>query len=234
MTYADETKLYHESEWAAQRWDWFNEGQIVEPKSFCQFWRTVLLYATVAYFFRPVERLLVSIPTFPRVPTPSVLGRVIPAMSRGGWFMLRTGGRFLRLAVYPLIRFTTLPFRLLARTAGSPTLVAAVKAGRKLDAFGQQHRKGFQIFAVGILVLYGSIMATFLILVTFFQSWFWTLIGIGSLVGVGFAVYGFIRSGATGLILDGLDLLSEAAIAAKHGVCPPVRILRSAFKRDSS
>lgn len=40
---------YHASTWAVRRWDWFNGGKQVQPQSFCQFWRTVILYATVKW-----------------------------------------------------------------------------------------------------------------------------------------------------------------------------------------
>lgn len=42
-----DTHYYYVDDWAVRRWDKFNAA-LVTPKSFCQFWRTVLLWATLA------------------------------------------------------------------------------------------------------------------------------------------------------------------------------------------
>ncbi|KKK92392.1 hypothetical protein LCGC14_2703370, partial [marine sediment metagenome] len=52
------------------------------------------------------------------------------------------------------------------------------------------------------------------------------LVGIGGVVGGLFTLYGFFKSGAAGLVLQVLGLIWGAAVAAKHGVCPPARIVR--------
>ena len=41
-------KLYTTMDWMVRRWDRINGGRKVAPKSFCQFWRAVLLWATLA------------------------------------------------------------------------------------------------------------------------------------------------------------------------------------------
>ena len=61
-----------------------------------------------------------------------------------------------------------------------------------------------------------------LVFASFSENWFWTSIVAGALtaaVAIGFACYGFYKSGV-------LRLLWEAVVAAKHGICPPVRIVR--------
>ncbi len=45
-------RVYAESDWAVRRWDRFND-KLVKPLSFCHFWRTVLLYATVQQLLAP-------------------------------------------------------------------------------------------------------------------------------------------------------------------------------------
>lgn len=45
-------RVYAESDWAVRRWDRFND-RLVKPLSFCQFWRTVLLYATIQQLLAP-------------------------------------------------------------------------------------------------------------------------------------------------------------------------------------
>ncbi len=220
MEYADEARVYHESDWAARRWDWFNEGRLVAPKSFCQLWRTVLLYATVAYFVRPFERLLVSLPS---IPIPAALGK-------GGWFALRAGGRgswFLLRAAVRCVWLLTLPLRIIGRPRVSPTLAAAERAGNRIRTFGDKHEYGLTLaWRVFLIVEVGAIV-TFIAIALLLESWFWTLVGVGGIVVTGFAAYGLLKSGAFGLMLDVLGLLSNAALAAKHGVCPPVRIIRA-------
>ncbi|KKM97451.1 hypothetical protein LCGC14_1167750 [marine sediment metagenome] len=41
-----EIRYYEDHNWMVRRWDKFNGGKQVGPKSFCQFWRTVLLWAS--------------------------------------------------------------------------------------------------------------------------------------------------------------------------------------------
>ena len=226
---SDGTKLYHELDWAAKRWDWFNEGRTVEPRSFCQFWRTVLFYATAKWCLGPLLWLLAALPTFPTIPFPSVLmpfvraagtggWAAIQAAGRGGWALLRASGRMVWLLLAPL--------RLLFKPALSPVLASAVNAGNRISDFGQQHKRGLRIISLGFAVTYLIFVALFIVLVLLLASWFWTLIGTGSLLLAGFSIYGFLKSGAPGLILDALVLLSDAASAAKHGICPPIRIIR--------
>ena len=227
--YEDGTKLYHEMDWAAQRWDWFNEGRIVEPRSFCQFWRTVLLYATVALLLRPLERFLVSLPSLPNIPFPSALGPFIQAAGKGGWFVLQAGkgvAWFLWRIAGRVSWLLTYPLRLAARPTLSPVLATAVSAGRRIDTYGKQHRKGLDIFVRVLVAIYIATLVTVIATWLLLTSWAWTLIGVGAITVTGFAAYGFFKSGAPGLILDVLVLVSDAASAAKHGVCPPVRIIR--------
>lgn len=155
----DETKLYHEADWAAKRWDWFNQGRIVEPKSFCQFWRTVVLYATVK------------------------------------WLLV--------LATFPM----------------RPMFHRAVAVGEGLDAFEKRHKKGMARFGVGVVAFYVTACAL-IIFAALVSSWFWGLVSLGGAVVVAFAAYGYIKTGVLGL-------LWQAAVAAHHGICPPVKITRS-------
>lgn len=64
-----EIHVYEADDWAVKRWDWFNGGRRVTPKSFCQFWRCVFLWATMKqilgwlpflfWMFPPTEERLV-------------------------------------------------------------------------------------------------------------------------------------------------------------------------------
>jgi hypothetical protein len=217
----DETKLYHELDWAARRWDWFNKGRIVEPRSFCQFWRTALLYATLKQLFGPLTRPLSAIGSFLDVPMPipKPVRRFMPVVAKAGWFMLRTGGRIAWLLTYPL--------RSIVRQTASPVLTRAVRTGKRIDTFEKRHRKGVRIALVCFLAFYVAALASYFAVLLFLATGLWMFVGLGALVLGSFALYGFFKSGAPGVILDGLVLLSDAALAAKHGVCPPVRIIRA-------
>lgn len=158
----DDTRLYHESDWATRRWDWFNRGKLVEPKSFCQFWRTVLLYVTIKQLLTP------------------------------------------------------------ARLVGRPAVRGVIAVGESMDTFEQRHRTGLKVFALGLLAIYFGGVAILILALAFTASSFWTSVAIGSVVGTGFfgfAIYGFVKIGAVRLVW-------EAAVAAKHGVCPPIKIVR--------
>ena len=149
---------YQKSDWAVRTWDWFNGGRQVEPKSFCQFWRTVVLYATV-------KRLLLA---------------------------------------------ATFPAR--------PMFSRAVIVGERMEAFEKRHHKAMGWLGIGAVVLYvtGSALV---VLAALFTNWLWALATLGvALVGA-LGIYGCVKTGILGL-------LWQAAVAAKHGGCPPVTILR--------
>ena len=47
MTLDIRERVYNHDEWAVRRWDALHDGIQVEPKSFCQFWRTVYIWCTL-------------------------------------------------------------------------------------------------------------------------------------------------------------------------------------------
>lgn len=157
-------RTYHESEWAARRWDWFNEGRVVKPRSFCQFWRTVLIYATLKQFF-------------------------------------------------------TRPFRSLAKSVGGAALKGIVTAGEPIDSFGQRHIRVFKLLGWSLIGAYAIGAAALFLAPAYTASWFWTLLGVVAGVVVILALYGIVKCGV-------IKLVWEAAVAAKHGICPPVEIVR--------
>lgn len=213
----NEERTYHESEWAVGRWDYFNEGRAVEPKSFCQFWRTVLVYATVKQVLSPFRRLGKATP---KVPLPRIpfAGRAIALSAKGGVFLVQGVARLLWRLTFPL--------RAALKPAGRLAFTGAVNAGEQVGDFNECHREGVKQFGFGlVLTLYGALVV-FLLVICLFVSWLWTLVAIGGIVGGLFAFYGFFRSGTAALVLQVLGLFWGVAVAAKHGVCPPARIVR--------
>lgn len=179
---------YRDSSWAVRRWDWFNKPWQPLPLSYCQFWRTVLVYATIKWLLTPLNFL----------PTPLL------------WLLL-IGGRTLWLLALPL--------RSLLPLVARPALAGGVRAAEPIVAFGKRHKEGLGNLYVAFVCLWLLGVAGYWLVMALLASLFWTLIGGVGLVVISFAAYGFIKSGALGL-------LWQAAIATHHGICPPVEIIR--------
>lgn len=203
---------YHESEWAVRRWDWFNGGRIVRPLSFCQFWRTALVWATIKWLLFPVQWFE---GVMPRVPMPGFLRHLILLPLKGCWLALRLSIRTLWLLIYPL--------RQGAKPVGHAALAGGVSAGKRIQAFGQRHKTGLQRLGLGFLIVFYGSLLTFWAVLAFLASWFWTLvIGGGAIGGVmvgSFALYGFFKSGALGLLWG-------ATVVTHDAICPPATIFR--------
>lgn len=201
-------RAYHESEWAVRRWDWFNGGRIVEPLSFCQFWRTVLFYVPVRWLLTP---LLIMSRAAAGVPMPRIVDQGMLSAGNGLWLLLRIIGQVLWFCAHPL--------RWVMPPVGRIALTGAVSAGEPVAAFGKRHKEGLEtvgkvLIVLVLIVCYGVILVALLL-----ESWFWTLVGISSLMTTLFAGYGVIKSGILGLFW-------QAAVAAHHGICPPMDIVR--------
>ena len=252
-------KIYSETDWAVRRWDRFND-KLKKPLSFCQFWRTVLLHATIQQLLAPwrmVERAakrhkrfvplgaaLVVVVGVVGIGTASgdnlissivvgiVLGTMIgfllgfrPELSED--FMLRLGaihlgfwrgvGHGLWLLVWPIRKF----FPPVGRRF-SNTIVAA---GEPVAAYGQRHKAGLDTMdtigswalAVVCVAIVGFVIVAFLL-----ESWIVTLAVLGALVVFFLAALIGIPQAFWRFFVAVMGLLWGAAVAAKHGVCPPV------------
>lgn len=269
MTQPDAELTYLDSEWAARRWDRFNEGRIIEPLSFCQFWRTVLLWATIKQLATPmrpvvrvgaqlsgsawVRRLAVSAAI--TILVAGVAGAIASGSGADVAFAVGIGaaigllGNGLAIWLEPRISDEHLlalgqlhlrfwrsvghglwvlawPFRKGAPPVGRGALNGAVTVGEPVVAWGSRHKEGLEVVGSGALVLAAAGVAIGVLTLFLLEDWLVTLIGIGSLVVGALAIYGFVKSAIPGLIAGVLALLWEAAVAAKHGICPPVRIVR--------
>lgn len=216
----DDVRTYQGSEWAARRWDWFNEGRLVEPLSFCQFWRTVVVWASIKWITAPLFWLDDVVDTWlevhilSKVPSLRIPWRLALLPLKGCWLILREGARGLWRLTYPL--------RCAARPVGGAALASAVNTGERIEAFIKRHEDGLEALGGGVVVLVVVCTVVLVSVVLLLASWFWTLVAIGALIAavmVGFACYGIAKSGA-------LRLLGEAAVVVHHGICPPIRIVR--------
>jgi len=208
---------YRDSEWAVRRWDWFNGGRVVEPLSFCQFWRTVLVWATLKVLFLPLIWLsaLVNAIPVPNLTLPTPPRQLVYAPLKGCWLLM---GLCLRI-----LWFLAHPLRLAAKPIGRGALAGAVGAGERVGTFYGYHRAEMEAVGTALIILLVAVVFIFYLLLAFLASWFWTLIGIASGIGIltigGFTIYGVAKSGVLGL-------LWQAGVATHHGICPPVRIVR--------
>ena len=102
----NEVRTYHETEWAVRRWDRFNGERTVEPKSFCQFWRTVLLYATVQQLLAPLAWVQRGVPAvnLPGVPVPDAARQAGRLLRNAALLVLWGGFRTVSFATRPLRR----------------------------------------------------------------------------------------------------------------------------------
>ena len=202
---------YHESSWAVRRWDWLNGGKVVMPQSFCQFWRTALLYASIRWLLLPLAALgelaqRIPLPTLPRFMLAPFL-----LLCQGCWLAVRLGARGLWRLTYPL--------RCAGKAVGGATLTGLVAVGEPVVGFGERHKEGLTVLGVSLVVLVAAAEVAFIAVLLLLESWFWSLVGLGGLVVSSLALYGLYKSGVLGL-------LWQAAVAAHHGICPPVEIVR--------
>jgi hypothetical protein len=217
-------RAYHESEWAVRRWDWFNGGRIVEPLSFCQFWRTVLFYVPIRCLLMPflmVSRAAATI-TAPGLPMAGLRGQASSLSFKGCKFAALSIGRVLWFLAYPL--------RWVLPPVGRTTLAGIVGIGEPVVAWRNRHQERLGDLGVSAAVICLIAATIFIVVVLLLQTSSWTLTtwlcvlaGIGGSIVALFAGYGLYKSGL-------LPLIWQAAVAAKHGVCPPVDIVRESVE----
>ena len=253
-------RTYAESDWAVRRWDRFND-RLVKPLSFCHFWRTVLLYATVQQLLAPwrmVERIARR---FKRLAPLGLALVVVLAVGGGGAisginlvgslvvgivlgtalgflmvfepklsedFMLRLGtvhlsfwrgvGHGLWLLVWPLRKFFP--------PVGKRFSDTVVAAGEPIERYVQRHKAGLETIGSWALLVVCVAIVGFVIVVLLLESWIVTLAVVGALAVIFLAALIGIPQAFWRFFVGMLGLLWGAAVAAKHGVCPPVTILR--------
>ena len=257
-------KIYSETDWAVRRWDRFND-RLVKPLSFCQFWRTVLLYATIQQMLAPwwvIERTAKRFKRF----APFGAGLAIVLIVGGGGSISGislvgslVAGIILGLTLGSVMVFepklsedVTLrlgeihlgfwrgighglwllvwPFRTLFPPVGHRLVAGAVTVGEPVDKYlqryVQRHKAGLETLGTGALVSVIIAMVGFVIVAFLLESWIVTLAVLGVLVIVFLAALIGIPQAFWRFFVGMLGLLWGAAVAAKHGVCPPVTITR--------
>lgn len=223
MAQADRTRTYSDGDWAVRRWDRFNGGSQRRPKSFCQFWRAVLIWATLASI-PLIGKMFQSHLYEPPPPTP--LDPRILAVGRAVGGGATLAGRGVWTLAWPL--------RAVLGAAWNGASSAVAWVDERDDV---QRRAGYVFNGLVILVLLGATgMMLALISMWFTMAWQadWRLFVIGCeslALFVGALVWGRYQIvagllAAGDAILGVLSLLWEIAVVSHHRICPPMEIER--------
>ncbi len=255
-------RTYSESDWAVRRWDRFNKGdRSIKPLSFCQFWRTVILYVTLQQLLWPAKAFMGVAVRFKRFAPLGVAVATVILVTGGGavsgsnlmvslvlgiilgmalgfimasdWIlpedlMIRMGatllsfGRGIRHGLWLL----AWPLRMFSPPVGRRLLAGAVTVGEPVARYRQRHKEGLE--TIGTLLVVVALIAVigFVIVVLLISNWIMTLAVAGVLVALLLAGIIGIPQATWRVFAAVMGLLWNAAVAAKHGVCPPVTIVR--------
>ena len=118
------------------------------------------------------------------------------------------------------------PFRIFFPPVGHRLVAGVVTVGEPVDRYVQQHKAGLETLGTGALVSVIIAMVGFVVVAFLLESWIVTLAVLGVLAIVFLAALIGIPQAMWRGFAAAMGLLWGAAVAAKHGVCPPVTILR--------
>lgn len=240
MYVEDEVQIYSENEWAVKRWDWFHRGEKKEPHSFCQFWRTVLLWATLAIvmpFIRPLtdeeklRRFRIRVDRYTRQQVEEKKPSKVFINAKLVFQRL-----FLYVGVFAYILIW--PFRLIGKS-----IVWAIGSGSDM---AEKHRSGLvrlgnmllllALIIVALCVTYLAIVLVTVVIpwllhvhINIFKLILW--IGITTVVMIATIYVGFrwvmpVMWAFLTVLFEVFMMLFEAAKAGHHKICPPMEIQR--------
>lgn len=199
---------YNQSSLFVRVWDWFNDGRVVTPLSFCQFWRTVLFYSPVKFLLTKLGSLFsaLKIVKTPSINTPPVVNTVAKHTGSGIFSAIKT-----------VLKSIWKPLR--------PVIIKFIGGLEFIyEHFEQSRLRGYGIAILGVLFILFIVvvMVIDLVAITFVLKdyWKWCLIGLGSFAGFASYIYLMLKTGMFGFVFN-------IILSAKHGICPPVTITRS-------
>ena len=212
---------YSEQEWAVKRWDRFNGDTQVTPTSFCQFWRTILLWATLAsiplvgkWLFLNHLREKPPMPEWnseAHEPRLAAVRKVVAPPALFVWWLLWP----VRVVLYG-------PWRAIV------TVITFVD---------ERDTKQLERLLVGVFLLVSAgLLIYWLVLLGILLASAWTAnwplfvaIALGvplALAGVGFFAL-FYGMSIVKAIVSFFQVLWRIAVASKHRICPPMDIVRN-------
>ena len=211
---------YFEGTWAVRRWDRFNGGKQVVPRSFCQFWRTILLWATLASLplvgqqFRThliEEKPIKEWDSNEHARQVAALRKVVTPPALFVWWLLWP----IRIVLYGAWRTTA-------------TVIAFVdeRDTRRLETV----LGGAALLVVVGLCIYTVVMLGIVIVIAWMASWpIFLAVVLG--VPLSLAIMGFLALRYGYSIVSGVrsffQLIWGIAVTSKHRVCPPMVIVRN-------
>ncbi len=213
-----EVQQYSDQDWAVRRWDSFNGGKQIEPKSFCQFWRTILLWATLA-----------SIPLIGRVLFLTHLIEKPPAKKWSGDGVSERRIAALRKIVdrpAAFVWWLLWPVRIV--------LYGAWRATATVVAFvDERDTRWLETALFGALLLVAVVAFGFLLIVlglalagAWRENWpVFLAIALGVPLLLASVFLLALRFGSS--IMSFFQVVWGVAVASKHRVCPPMVIARA-------
>lgn len=224
------TRVYRSSDWAVRRWDSVNRGVQIDPLSFCQFWRTVLLWATLQKFL-PGYRFLFESMVEEATKPPSLRSRpAAPPPSKPSTY---------KPILLKLLKLIWWPF---------DKIFSALWwcCGTVAEFFDDRPRLRNTVSSTGSLAFIAVIVGCavfclfaigFLVYDLFRRDWFLDHLSVvvGSVLGivlgcalVFFGILRFHKQIESGLSAIGslLHMGWDMAVANKKRVCPPIKIVR--------
>ena len=118
------------------------------------------------------------------------------------------------------------PFRLFFPPVGRRLVAGVATVGEPVVEYASDHKEGLEKVGTGALIVVCVAMIGFVIVAFLLESWIVTLAVLGVLVIVFLAALIGIPQAFWRFFVAVMGLLWGAAVAAKHGVCPPVTITR--------
>ena len=215
----DDIKYYEHDSWMVRRWNRFTDGDT--PKSFCQFWRTVLLWATLASIpiIGKVFLSHLAPASAPKIRTAAEIER-FNLLIRG---MFGPPVAFIGWLVWPLRTMIYLLWR------GVTTIVAFID-----EADTAKVERVLSIIAlvaiVGISVIWLSITGYWLS-VAWKNNWPVFLAIVVAVPATGILLFFTLRP-VLAVIGQIVMTIWHIAVVSKHRICPPIAIVRKDMYRD--
>lgn len=213
-------RYYRDQEWAVRRWDKFNDGE-QEPRSFCQFWRTVLLWATLASVPIVGQLFLTHLKVVPplaeRIESQAAFDRRLDRVKR----ISTPFARVVWLLLWPV--------RQAVYWIGQ-AIVNVVAFVDEQDTTGLD--RIINVAAIVLLVLIGlaglALLGMYLYM-AWVANWVIFLLVASSIpTGVVLSTLALYYFGPPflGAVLGTVELLWDVAVTSKHRICPPIAIVR--------
>lgn len=117
------------------------------------------------------------------------------------------------------------PLRTFFPPVGRRLVAGVVTIGEPVEEYSKRHKEGLEAIGMWALVVACVAVVGFVVIVLLLSNWLMTVAVIGAMAVVFLlALLGILQAAWKGFAAV-MGLLWGAAVAAKHGVCPPVTII---------